>query len=213
MIKIKPSQNRWKNSTWILAGILLLSLVGNWFQINLRKNDRIAAELSEFRNQTEIAGHRALAKSFGDRAKEVDSLRVLERDSAKIAQRAAKIENQAIRKTLSRLRPLLAPKIDSIPDLRDFVALQDSLINGQDSLIMSLEFSCMAQVRSFEEVIRLNRAQIQEQIAVSNTLQEMLVSEQGKTRKAERGKRFWKRTAGVITVVAAAVVTIVTLKE
>lgn len=185
--------HRIKNLTILaLFVLLLISGIGNILQNKSRKNKELTELLNNALNQVEIEKHRARAEFYADRAREVDSLRVLERDLAKVAESALKIENQGYRKTISRLRPLITTHIDSIPDLRDFVASQDSLINGQDSLIMSLEFSCMAQVRSFEEVIRLNRAQIQEQVAVSNTLQEMVVSEQGKTRKEVRKKKFFR---------------------
>jgi hypothetical protein len=179
----------------IILSLLLLLLVSgglNIFQNSLRKNDRIASELSEARNQTEIAASRALAKSYADRAREVDSVRTLERDSAKVVVRALKQETTAYKKTIAVLRPLVAPRIDSVPVLRDFVAAQDSTILKQDSTITVLEVAVSNEIGRAAEIDLLKRNEIGELVSMVNGLQNDLVTEQGKTRKAEKkaGKKF-----------------------
>lgn len=182
-----------KNLTILVLFVLLLISGGlNLYQSSLRKNDRIAAELSEARNQTEIAASRALAKSYADRAREVDSLRTLERDSSKVVVRALKEETRAYKKTVAILRPLVAPRIDSVPVLRDFVAAQDSTILKQDSTITVLEVAVTNEIGKAAEIDLLKRNEIGELVSMVNGLQDDLVTEQGKTRKAEKkaGKKF-----------------------
>lgn len=185
--------NRVKNYTILGLFVLLLISGGyNIFQSKLRKASEVTAMLNEARNQTEIAGHKALAKSYADRAKEVDSVRTRDRDSVKVVVRALKDETRAYKKTIATLRPLVAPRIDSVPVLRDFVAAQDSTILKQDSTITSLEVANANEIGKAQEIDRLKRGEIGELVLTINGLQESVVFEQGESRKYKKqaDKRF-----------------------
>lgn len=176
----------------VLFVLLAVSASLNFIQVRNAKQEQLNAMLRNEQANTAIAASRALAKSYADRAREVDSVRTLERDSAKVVVRALKDETRAYKKTIATLRPLVAARIDSVPVLRDFVAAQDSTILKQDSTIVSLEEANANEVGRAAEMDQLKRKEIGELVSMINGLQENLVDEQDKARKAERKakKRF-----------------------
>lgn len=185
--------NRVKN--YLILGLLALLLISgtlNIVQLNSAKQEQANRMADNLRNQIETAGHIALAKSYADRAREVDSVRTLERDSTKVVVRALKDETKAYKKTIAALRPLVGARIDSVPQLRDFVAAQDSTILKQDSTITSLEIANANEIKKATEIDELKRSEINEMVLTINGLQESVLFEQGETRKYKKqaGKRF-----------------------
>jgi anti-sigma-K factor RskA len=79
-------------------------------------------------------------------------------------------------------------------------------------LITSLELRHEAEIIDLEEIVRLMRHQVQEQVGITNSLQEQILFEQGETRRERRWKKIWKGATVVVTVTAATVVTIISLK-
>lgn len=215
MITIKPSQNRFKNFTWILAGILFVSVSINIFQHKLRNRADILADLDRANSNTIIAGK---TSEIEQKQAAIESIRKERTVDSLVSTKkigALNVKLARYEKKLSTLPKTVPYSPDSamVDSLRLAFIFKDSTIDTQKLKIAQLETDITAQFESFSKEIKETQEQRAAQVDISNQLQNKLVDEQGKTRKAERGKRFWKRTAGVITVVAATVVTIVTLKE
>jgi len=147
--------------------------------------------------QERIAKLQEQAQSAAHRADELAIERGKLRDSVRVAVMSQKSEIQAFKKEIARLRPTVAAKIDSFPDLRAFVAYQDSTIEAQDSTITTLELGHSAEVISYEQELKergkevMAGAQQKEQY-----LGDYLESDK-KVKKLNRKVRFWKVCTGV----------------
>lgn len=161
------------------------------------------------RAQQVIEQHRDTIKTAVARINELQAKGVKARDSAKVAQSALKIEISTYKKTIARLRPLVQAKIDSFPDLRDFVAAQDSTISRQDSLIYRQELFCTLQIRDLQEIVQLTEQKYaaQEQITAAVTAQ--LAKEVRQHRKTKRRSTLKSVGLGILS----AGIVIISLKE
>lgn len=202
--------------TYTILAILILLFVSvsvNIFQHKLRKKADILASLKEISLLNENAVHKAAsdsAKAQESRAwAKIDS----ERASFKVALSKAEAEIKRHKSNSAVTRPKIQVLVDSIPDLRDFVAFQDSTIVSQDSLIVDLQLRHRAEVVDLNEIIKLQGQQIVSNMAIGDNWRQMAENAQAGERRADKWRKFWKRTTGAVVVTAAAVVTIVTLKE
>jgi len=143
------------------------------------------------------------------RLNELEAERVRVRDSAKVSQNALKSEIKGNRKMIAELRKGVQPKLDSFPDLREFVALQDSTIEAQDSLITSLELSHAAEVVNLEKQLEEKGNQIMIERVKSDLWRDSAVQYEKERNKLTKGKRFRNVVIGVLT----AGIVYVSLKE
>lgn len=207
---ITPSHNPWKNSTWILAGILLLSLLGNWFQSSIRKNDRIANELNLAKSNTTIATKEA---QIAMREATIDSIRKdRSKDSlqATMSQAAFKAQIGKLRLRISQLPQKMVYNPDSatVDSLRLSFSLKDSAINTQAIRITDLEAEKTMMSDSFHKEITQLTDNRNDQIAIANQLQSQLVESQSDTRKEKRKRKFWR----TVSVAAAGGIAFLLLK-
>jgi len=189
-----------QHAIWILSIALLLSLVGHVVTWRIRDNERTRqlldigeAKLTIATKQAEILGRDTLIQALQTK---------VVKDSAKfkVSQNAAIREIKVYKVTIAKLRPLLQAKIDSFPDLREFVAAQDSTIDNQQALIQSQELHCTLQVRSLQQIIALTTQQFEAQKQITAAVTEQLAISTQETRKERRGKKFWRVLAVVGTV-------------
>jgi len=107
------------------------------------------------KHETEISKERQLIDSL---LLQEELLRLkLKEDSLKnvLRQAAYKREIQVLKKKLSETRPEVQPYLDSIPVLKQFVAIQDSIIHKQDSEIDNLNAENLAQRKHFESLLKV----------------------------------------------------------
>jgi len=213
-LNIKPRKPH-VTAIWILSIVLLLSLGGNVYQNNLRKNEKTRAllDMGEARvliamKQGQILQRDSLISTIRKERSERTA-----KDSVSMA--GLKTRLATLQGKLTKLPTTVKYNPDSatVDSLRTAFVLKDSVIDTQALMIMNLETEKQGLFASFTREIDLITSQRADQVAISNSLQTQLVDEQGKTRKSERWRKFWKRTTGAVVVAAAAVVTIVTLKE
>jgi hypothetical protein len=183
----------------ILSLLLLLLISGglNLFQNSLRKNDKIRADLKEISLLNENAVHKAnsdsaKAQESRTRAK-IDS----ERASFKVALSKAEAEITRHKSNSAATRPKIQVLVDSIPDLRDFVAFQDSTIASQDTLITGLQLRHNAEVIDLNEIIKLQGQQIVSNMAIGENWRQMAENAQAGERREMKKKKFWRFLAGV----------------
>jgi hypothetical protein len=191
------------NYLWgIVLFLLMVSAAGNYIQWKNANEEQNNAYAQNRRNQETIQRAGDSIKTAAARINELEAKGIRTRDSAKVAQNAAKREIQAYRQTIAKLRPLVQAKIDSFPDLREFVSSQDSVISKQDSLLHDTELFCQLQVRDLQDIIRLQEQKYHAQAEISEAWRQQAVESQAEAKKERRGKKFWQWTAGIAAGVA-----------
>jgi len=190
-----------KNTVWILAILLLLSLFGNWFQFDRAKDKELIAAAQKVQYQDLVNRVAGIMDRVGKAQGEIDSIasqRVLDSLRFKSAQSALKIEIQGHKKTIARLRPLVQHVITANPALDSLVTAQDSVILNQDSTILSLSAENQAQFASLNEVIRLQGAQIADYVNIAESWEAQFHTSEAAHLKVERALKhkvmFWKIT-------------------
>lgn len=199
--------NQVKNYT-ILALFVLL-LISLW-QNKVRKAAEFQAMLDLANSNTLIAQKTgqiamrdsAIAAIRKERA--VDSLK------SSVDSRAFKAQIGKLRFKISQLPQTIVYNPDSttVDSLRLSFSLKDSAINTQAIRITDLEAEKTMMSDSFHKEITQLTDNRNDQIAISNQLQNQLVSEQGKTRKEVRKRKFWR----TVSVAAAGGIAFLLLK-
>ena len=179
---------------WLIIVIMGLFIA---YQCKSSKVDRLERSEDARLHQERVKGLEQQAASAGHRADELASSRGKLRDSVKIVLWASNDQIQTYKKTIARLRPLVAVRIDTIPDLRDFVAALDSTVAEQDTLIQSLQLAHSAEIVSYELELKERGRQILAKESIQVALEERLVSLERENRKQRRKTGFWKIVAGV----------------
>lgn len=160
-----------KTFTFILAVILLLSLLGNWLQFRSARDQELNILANNSKLQTEILKHTVTAKTAAARGDSIEVKRSL--DSLKFEGQKSALLSQirTHKKTIASMRPEVVPQIDSLPLVKEFVALQDSTITGQDSLIVVLERLSSSMHGSFTAEIMQKDIELNAEKAISNDWQ------------------------------------------
>lgn len=136
-----------QNLTFILVAVLLAVIV----YLILSRPD--PEKPSIIKHETEISRDQVTIDSL---LLQEELLRLqLKEDSAKnlLRQAALKREIHGLKKKLQEVRPDVQPYLDSIPVLKEFVALQDSVIDVQAAAIDSLQTSVSVQWMKFNRLI------------------------------------------------------------
>jgi hypothetical protein len=95
-------------------------------------------------------------------------------------------------RTIATLKVALRPQIDSNPDLSALLQNQDSATLFRDSLISALQAHNLAQFNDFTELGRLQRFQIEQQVAISHSFEQQAIEFQRRYEKAEKKlKKRW----------------------
>lgn len=196
--------------TIVLLAILLAVSIGlNVSQWRQAKEEQLKRYLDNGRAQVEIAAKQAEIDTAAGRIQALqekvgkDSLKFRTREIARNA------EIKGYKVAIARLRPLVAAKIDSFPDLRDFVANQDSVISKQDSLLRDTELFCQLQVRDLSKIIELQEQKYEAQKQITAAVTEQLAKETREHRKTKRRSALKSVGLGILTLG----VVIISLKE
>lgn len=203
-----------KNALLIVSALLLLSLLGNFYQINLRNRDKIASELALANSNTIIATNRAVAEQKQAAIEAIRKERTS--DSLKNVDETTALKRQisVYREKLKNLPQTVPYQPDSatVDSLRVAFVLKDSVIDTQALMITHLETEKQGLFLSFTSEIKELEDKNKAQVVVSNELQTQLVDEQGEVRKQTRKKKFWRGlsvglTGGLVTAVGILVFT------
>lgn len=191
---------------WIISIALLISLFFNFYQINLRKNDKILAELNLAKSNTIIAGNEAVIEQKQAAIESERKQRRLDSLSSAVKTTALNVKISRYEKRLETLPKTIpySPDSSMVDSLRIAFSLKDSVIDTQKLKIANLSRDIDAQFESFGREIKDLQIQRAAQVENTNQLQTQLVSEQGKTRKEARKKKFF-RALSVISLGAVGV--------
>lgn len=184
---------------WIISIALLISLFFNFYLINLRKNDKILAELNLSKSNTIIAGNEAVIEQKQAAIELIQKERALDSLKSQGEKKALNVKIARYEKRQQHLPKIVPYQPDSamVDSLRVAFSLKDSTIDTQNLKIGLLERDIDAQFQSFSREIAQTQEQRAAQVDISNQLQNQLVEEQGKTRKEVRKKKVWRFVAGV----------------
>lgn len=136
-----------------------------------------------------IAQGQRIIKTYEDRVK-ADSLNLATKD----------VEIKAIKVRVIIKRIPVQPLIDSIPTLRAFVELQDSLIQVQGQQIDTLKQAYASQIQTTKDLIQNHDAQARISERISEEKDLRIENLEKQNRRKNRGVKFWK-VATVVSLV------------
>lgn len=156
-----------------------------------REDNKRSQQVIEAKTAEILTRDRAILKK--------DSLRKADSLKFRVSQIASNEEINGYKRTIAKLRPLIQDKIDSFPDLREFVSNQDSVILKQDSLLQAQDLYCALQIKDFQEILAIHQQKFEAQAQISEAWMDMATKAQKETKKEKRKKVFWKITSGILT--------------
>lgn len=178
-----------KTTVLVLIIALLLSLIGNYFQYRGARQQEISLLDA---NETLGGQVELLLAELHESDSIVIAIREQrQKDSVKfsVAEKHLKSSVATLKKTIATLRPQIVPQIDSLPLVKEFIALQDSTIEKQDSLNVVLSGQIYDQGKSFTAEIEQLNAQILASNQISDLWQESAESSMKLYQKLKK-KRF-----------------------
>lgn len=195
-----------KTAWYIMCAVVIVLIGLNFYQCDRKKEVVIQQDNREF-EQT-IAGLQSDTAVLRTALREKRATTLS--DSTKSAGVVLTLKRTIVqlKATAASQRPDVQPILDSIPKLRAFVALQDSIISEQGKELDTLHAAYTAQVRGLNEQIKLHE-QIQAKTdSAALAYQERVAELLDKSRKSERRKRFWRSTTliaagGVLALILA----------
>jgi len=196
-------------TAWIVIVVLLLaSVAGNVYQWDIartQQNARMSENLTFQRTieakRYELAQKDSLIAAI-QRERRYDSLK------ARVSQNAQNREIQAYKKRLVEKRPEIQPILDTVPDLSIFVAIQDSIIVKQDSVIASQELQYLNETGQLNDIIAIQRFQIADHVKINEDFEHELQEVYGRLKKSERQKGWLK--VGIGAAVGAVIFVLIT---
>lgn len=154
----------------IIILVFLLASVGlNVWQWRsaYEQEENMLAQNEQF--QRDILKHEVLAKTARDSAHELRARRSADSLKYIVELTHRQIENNAMSKRLKSLRPTVQPIIDSVPPLKEFIALQDSILVQKDSIISTIT----ARTNDIEKSFNLEIEQLNTQLQATNQTSEL----------------------------------------
>lgn len=109
-----------------------------------------------------------------------------------------KLENKALRKEVSRSRVSIQYVIDSVPGVKKFVALTDSLDIIQEAMADTLESQKAIQWKSFNRILEISDQKFEASNKMAEDFEAMNKSLSKNIRKERTKKTVWKITAGIL---------------
>lgn len=211
---VKPKRPH-VTAIWILAGLLFISLTGHYLTFRWNESREMAASMKEIQLLNENAVHKAASDSASAQVKRLNAKLAVTRDSAKSSHKRFVSEIKGDKKKLASLPQVIPQNPDSslLDSIRVAFHLKDTIIAKQDDFIKSMELTHAAEIVDLNAIINLQAQQITSNMAIGENWRQMAENAQAGERRADKWRKFWKRTTGAVIVTAATVVTIVTLKE
>lgn len=183
----------------ILSVLLLLSLLLNGYFLWDRKQAEKDKVTSNSEWQQRLDNYLAGVKTAGHLINELQAKRAQDSLTFKSREKGLKIEIKRYESKIASLRPQVQAKIDSFPDLRQFLELQDSIIVKQDSLIRAQDLFCAAQISDFNEILALHQQKFTAQQQISEAWMETAAEARKEAVKERKKKNFFKITSGILT--------------
>lgn len=192
--------NRIKN--YAILGLFVLLLISggiNIWQNKVRKAGEFQAMLDLANSNTLIAQKTGQIAMRDSAIAAIRKERAIDSLKSSIDSRAFKAQIGKLRFKISQLPQKIVYNPDSatVDSLRVSFALKDSVIDTQALMIMNLETEKQGLFASFTREVQQLTDNRNDQIVITNQLQNQLVEEQGKTRKEVRKKKMWRFIAGV----------------
>jgi hypothetical protein len=181
----------------IVSVLLFLSIAGHFVTWRINSTNELEAKLKNIELLNENAVHKAAGDSAKAKVERLASKIDSERASFKVALSKAEAEIKRHKSNSTATRPKIQVMVDSIPDLRDFVAFQDSTIASQDTLIISLKLRHAAEIIDLNQVVKLQAQQITTNMAIGENWRQMAEAAQKAERKQTKAKKVWRFIAGV----------------
>lgn len=123
-------------------------------------------------------------------------------DSVRLSAKDKEIRGFKVK--LSQLREQIKEQVDTLPEIKRFIALQDSVIEKQGEVIDTLKASVDFQVNAIKELgkIHVDSEKIADDMLTKceSRLQEVTEDYRKQVRKAKRANRFLKAGAVVLGV-------------
>ena len=147
-----------------LLGVIWYLIDHNRTEQNKRMSDNLEFQRTIEAKRADIAQKDSLI-AISEQERRYDSLK------ARASQIAQNRVIAAYRKRAAEKRPGIQPVLDSIPDLREFVAIQDKIISGQDSVIAIQERQYIHETGQLNDIIALQRFQITDHVKINEAAQ------------------------------------------
>jgi len=199
----------------ILAIALMLSVTINILQhrnAKMMEDFRISQNI-QFQDAIEQARQRT--QIYADSAHDLTVRLALRRDSVKVVVDGLKMRNSTLSKKIAEFRWQIQPQVDTLPEIKHFIALQDYSLAQKDSVIDVLGTQNVTQYNDMSNIIRLQDKQIAEERDISTMLEGQRDNYQALYLKAEKKvkrKENWNKVWKTVSVVAAGVAAIFILK-
>jgi hypothetical protein len=158
-------------------------------QLERMDGNRLAQQrIENLTRQAKTAGARAdsLRASFNNR-----------HTSDSLALSGLKMRNSTMSKKLAELRHPIVVMSDSVPLLKQFIQVTDSLLTQKDLIITHLELSHAAEVVDLEAIIKAREDQILVEATKGHLWEEVAVKTEKDYNKERRRKGFWKGCTAV----------------
>jgi len=186
-----------KTREWIGIAVILLLLGTVYMQWKSAKNQETYRLAENILFQAAIQDSRAMVKSWQDSVNELSVRLALDRDSVKVVVSGLKMRNSTLSKKIAELRQEIKPQVDTLPEIKHFIALQDSSLSQKDSVISVLGTQNVTQYNSMSEIIRLQDKQIAEERDISTMLEGQMDNYQALYLKADKkAKKRWSLQVG-----------------
>jgi len=122
------------------------------------------------------------------------------KDRAKdsVVLKGLQMRNSTLTRKLTDLRPPVVVMSDSVPLLKQFIQVTDSLLTQKDQIITQLELSHSAEVVDLEAIIKAREDQILVEATKGHLWEEVAVKNERDYNKERRRKGFWKTSAAIL---------------
>jgi len=122
------------------------------------------------------------------------------KDRAKdsVVLKGLQMRNSTLTRKLTDLRPPVVVMSDSVPLLKQFIQVTDSLLTQKDLIITQLELSHAAEVVDLEAIIKAREDQILVEATKGHLWEEVAVKTEKDYNKERRKKGLWRTTAAIL---------------
>lgn len=172
--------------TWIILALLVIIALLLIFQRPKPTNEAILQARDSIKQIT------ALNTVLSRRAESIAKELTLEKEKAKVYEKRFNEEIQKLTTRTTRLRHVAQPIYDSIPVLKQFVAVLDSTIQIQAARIDTLTSEKAFQAKLYEDLINLKDSLLDGKSKIIEQQTVIIVTQEKELRKAKRGNKALK---------------------
>lgn len=179
---------------WIISAVLLLLLtIGILTRPDPNQDSSQAYKdtIEQLRSERAVESSRtkAIQKTYSDSVKILESI-VGAKDK----------QISLLQKKRTALRPVILPQVDSLPMVKRFIALQDSVIEFQGEQIDTLKLSVKFQNKMFDDLVVSHTAEASISQRIEQEQENRIVNLEKQVKKVRRQVKLMKVVAIVGTV-------------